>query len=145
MPRRLFALLVLVNVAALPGVARAQDELSISIERHARLTDDGGIVFRVHVTCGPLPGSEDFREGLAGASQAKTGAEGEGGLSPDVICDGVGRVYSAAVSSFTEAGFRRGPASASAGVIACNTVGDGQVCVQGGAQRRVIIAGPLLT
>jgi hypothetical protein len=139
MPRRLFSLLVLLSVAALPGVAHAQNELSISIERHARLTDDGGIVFRVHVTCGPLPGSEDFREGLAGASQPWTGAEAEGGLSPDVICDGVERIYTAAFSSFTEAEFKRGPARASARVIACNTVGDDQVCVQGAAQRRVII------
>jgi hypothetical protein len=136
-----FPLLV---AAILPGAARAQGDVEISIERHARLTADGGIVFRVHVTCGPLPGSEDFREGFAGAVQQKTGAEGEGGLSPDVICDGEERVYTAGVSSFTESVFRRGPAHANAAVIACNSVGEGQVCVQGSAQRRVVVAGRLV-
>ena len=142
--RALLLFVLLVAAAALPGTARAQGEISISIsiEKHARLTADGGVIFRVHVTCGPLPGTEDFREGFAGAEQARTGAEAEGGLSPDVVCDGVERVHTAALSRITDAAFRRGPADASAAVIACNTVGDDQVCAQAGAQRRIIISGP---
>jgi len=123
--------------------ALAQDGISIRIEKHARLTAGGGIEFTVHVTCGPLPGTPDFREGHAGATQARTGAAAEGGLSPDVVCDGVERIYTAQVSPITEAVFKRGPAVARASVIACNTVGDKQVCIQATAERRVIIRGPL--
>jgi hypothetical protein len=136
-------LVPLVLVAGVPGPLGAQDGISIRIEKHARLTAGGGIAFRVHVTCGPLPGTEDFREGLAGAGQARTGAEAEGGLSPDVVCDGVERLYTAELSPITDAVFRPGPAVARASVIACNTVGDEQVCIQATAQRRVIITGAL--
>jgi hypothetical protein len=131
-------------LATSPSVAVGQDGVSVEISKHARLTTDGGIVYLVRVSCGPLPGTLDFTEGLAGASQAKTGAEGEGGLSPDVVCDGVERTYTAALSSFTEATFRRGPAFANAGVNACSTVGDGQVCVSGSDAGRIVITGPLL-
>jgi hypothetical protein len=62
-------------------------------------------------------------------------------LSPDVSCDGVERVYTAGVSLITEQQFKRGPAIARATVIACNTVGDEQVCVQGSAVRRLIVSG----
>ena len=68
--RALLLFVLLVAAAALPGTARAQGEISISIDKHARLTADGGVIFRVLVTCGPLPGTEDFREGVAGAEQA---------------------------------------------------------------------------
>lgn len=141
--RALLLFVPLLLAAVLPGVARA-DGLSISIEKHARPTAGGGVVFLVHVTCGPLPGTEDFREGLAGAAQARTGAEAEGGLSPEVVCDGAERTYTAALSRFTDDPFRRGPADAAVAVIACNTVGDEQVCLQAGTQRRIIIAGPTL-
>lgn len=124
-----------------PEAVRAQDAITVSIERHARPTSDGGVVFEVRVACGPLPGSPDVRQGFAGAAQARTGAEAEGGLSPDVICDGVERVYIADLSPITEASFARGPADANASVIACNVVDEEQVCVQGSAQRRIIIAG----
>jgi hypothetical protein len=136
-------LVPLVLIVGIPRTLGAQDAISIRIEQHARLTAGGGIAFRVHVTCGPLPGTEDFREGLAGASQAPTGAAAEGGLSPDVVCDGVERTYTAELSPITEAVFRPGPAVARASVIACNTVGDEQVCIQATAERRVIITGPL--
>jgi hypothetical protein len=120
----------------------AESLISVEIEKHAQLTSDGSVVFRVHVTCGPLPGSPDFREGHAGAGQLKTGAGAEGGLSPDVVCDGVERVYTAGVSLITEEPFRFGPANASAAVIACNVVGDAQVCVEDSAHRSIRIHGP---
>jgi hypothetical protein len=142
--RRAVVLLLvpLVLVVGVPGALGAQDAISIRIDKHARLTAGDGIAFQVHVRCGPLPGTEDFREGLAGASQARTGAEAEGGLSPEVVCDGVAQSYTAELSPITEAVFRPGPAVARASVIACNTVGDEQVCIQATAQRRVIIRGP---
>jgi hypothetical protein len=133
-----FLLVAIAGVLLFPGVAQAQ-EVSISIERHARLTADGSITFRVRVSC-DLPGTEDFREGLAGAGQPKTGAAAEGGLSPDVICDGVERIYTAGVSLITEQEFKRGPALARAAVHACNTVGEEQVCAHASAVRRVIVS-----
>lgn len=117
--------------------------LAIWIEKDAQVSAHGGLTFRVHVMCGPLPGSHDFREGHAGAGQTRTGAGGEGGFTPDMECDGTRRVYTADVSLITEERFRAGPASASAAVIACNVVGDDQVCVQGAAHRTVIIRGPV--
>ena len=137
-------LLLLVGVLGIPGMAGAQGDVSIRIEKHARLTSDGAVVFRVHVTCGPLPGTVDFAEGLAGAAQEKTGAAAEGGLSPDVVCDGVERVYTAGVSTITEELFARGPARAWATVFACHTLGDEQHCVHGSAQRRIIVSGRLV-
>ncbi len=127
---------------SLTGGAGAEDGISIEINKHARLTADGSVTYTVRVTCGPLPGTLDFTEGLAGAGQAKTGAGAEGGLSPDIVCDGVERVYTAGISVITDAVFTRGPATAFVGVIACSTVGDQQVCVQASAQRRIIISGP---
>jgi hypothetical protein len=121
--------------------ALAQDGISIRIEKHARLVTGGGIEFTVHVTCGPLPGTPDFREGLVGVTQARTGAMAEGGLSPDVDCEGGERVYIAVLSPF-EGAFKRGPAEATVTVIACNTVDGGQVCITQTAVRRVIIRGP---
>jgi hypothetical protein len=141
---RTLVLIVLAVAMALPGTARAQGHVSIWIEKHARLTADGGVIFRVHVACGPLPGTEDFREGFAGARQARIGAEGEGGLSPDIVCDGVERIYTAGLSTITDAVFVRGPAAGNAAVIACNTLGDQQVCVSASAQRQIIISGPLV-
>ena len=127
----------LVAVLAVPTVAQAQ-EISVSIDRRATLTPDGSIAFTARISCS-LPGSPDFRQGLAGATQSRTGAAAEGGLSPDIVCDGVERTYTAGVSVITEDAFRRGPAIARASVIACNTVGEQQVCVQASAQRRVIV------
>jgi len=135
----LFLLLAVSGVLLLPGGAQAQ-ELSISIDKHARLTGDGSITFTVRVSC-ELPGTVDFRQGLAGAVQPKTGAAAEGGLSPDVICDGVEREYTAGVSLITDQEFRPGPALARATVIACNTVGEEQTCAQESAERRVIATG----
>jgi hypothetical protein len=137
-------LIVVAGTVAMPGTAQAQDDVSIRIEKHARLTSDGGVRFRVHLSCGPLPGTEDFREGFAGAGQAKTEAEAEGALSPDIVCDGVERVYTAGLSPITESEFVRGPAGAGVSVIACNVVGDDQVCIAASTQRRIIISGRLV-
>jgi hypothetical protein len=101
------------------------------------------LVFQVHVVCGPLPGVPDFTEAFAGAVQARTGAGAEGGIDGTVVCDGVERVHSASLFfSITDNAFKRGPAVASAAVIACNVVGDDQVCIDGAAHERVVIAGP---
>ena len=143
-PRIVFLVGVIAATMALPGMAGAHEQVSLRIEKHARLTADGGVIFRVRVSCGPLPGTEDFREGLAGAGQPRTGAGAEGGLSPDIVCDGVERVYTAALSTITDAVFRRGPADANATVIACNNIGDQQVCVTASTQRRIVISGPLV-
>ena len=142
------ALVVLGIFAGAPPAAQAQPvagepALTIRIEKHAQLSSDGSPTFRVHVTCGPLPGSYDFREGHAGAGQARTGASAEGGLSPDIECDGTHRSYTAGLSLITDDRFRPGPAVATAAVIACNVVGDDQVCIQGSARRTVIIQGPV--
>jgi len=134
-------LVVLAGAMSVAGGAAAQDGVTIEISKHARLTSDGSVTFTATVVCGPLPGTLDFTEGLAGAGQAKTGAGAEGGLSPDVVCDGVKRVYTAGVSLITDTVFKRGPATAFVSVIACNVVGDEQVCVQASAQRRIIISG----
>ena len=144
--RALFSfILLLAGAMSVPGTAQAQGDISIQIEKHARLTSDGGVIFTARIACGPLPGTEDFREGLAGAFQEKTGAAAEGGLSPDVVCDGVERVYTAGISPITEEIFARGPAGAGVSVIACNVVGDEQVCISASAERRIIISGRLVT
>jgi hypothetical protein len=138
------ALLLFVSIAFALGAAQpalAQGGVSIRINKHAELTPGGGVRFGVRVTCGPLPGSEDFREGLAGAGQKKTGAAAEGGLSPDIVCDGVRRVYAADLSVFTDEVFKRGRAVGFAAVTACNVVGDEQVCAQASARRQIVISG----
>jgi hypothetical protein len=135
------ALLMTTGALTISGAAVAQDDLSIWIEKHARLTANGSVVFVVHVECGPLPGTEDFREGLAFAIQPKTGAAAEGGLSPDIVCDGLDHVYVAGVSLDTDAQFTRGPAIAIATVFACNVVADQQVCVHASVESRIVISG----
>ena len=139
---RAAALVALVGIMALPAIAQAQDEdISISIAKHAQLTSDGGIIIMIDIACDPLPGTEDFQEALAGAAQAKTGAWSEGGIDGTVVCDGISRTYTAHFSSFSDAVFKRGPATANASLIICNTVGDEQVCAHRGTQRRIIIQG----
>jgi hypothetical protein len=125
----------------LPGDAQAQGDVSISINKHARLASDGAIIIEAHIACDPLQGVEDFQEVLAGAAQQKTGAEAEGGVDGLVICDGVGRTHTARLSPFTDEAFRRGPANASVSLLVCNVLGDDQICLQGAAQRRIIIRG----
>jgi hypothetical protein len=131
-------------VVALSPPVHAQGNISIAIEKHAALTKQGAIVITVRIACGPLPGVEEFQEAIASAAQEKTGAEAEGGLDGTVVCDGVDRTHTAHLSSFTDAGFKRGPASASASLLVCTLVGDEQMCFQGAMHRRVIVRGALV-
>jgi hypothetical protein len=140
---RATALVALAGLMVFPAITLAQDDnITFTIEKHAQLTAGGAVIITIHIACDPLPGTEDFQEGLAGASQAKTGAEAEGGINGPVVCDGLSRTYTAHLSPFTDVVFKPGPAGANAGVTICNNVGDQQVCVHGGAGRRIIIHGP---
>jgi hypothetical protein len=140
---RAATLVALAGLVALPAIALAQDDnISVSIEKHAQLTAGGGVIILIHIACDPLPGREDFQEALAGASQAKTRAEAEGGIDGPVVCDGLSRTYTAHLSPFTDAVFKPGPAGANASLFICNLVGDEQVCAHGAAGRRIIIRGP---
>ena len=142
---RAASLVALVAVMAFPTIALAQEEdISISIAKYAQLTSDGAVIIMVDIACDPLPGTEDFQEALAGAGQAKTGAEAEGGIDGTVVCDGISRTYTARLSPFTDTVFKRGPAVATASLIICNVVGDEQVCAQRSTQRRIIIRGSLV-
>jgi hypothetical protein len=132
---------MLVAVMLWPSTAQAQEEVSVSIAREARLGSDGAVIITVRITCGPLPGTEDFREAHAGAGQPKTGAAAEGGVDGTVVCDGTERVHTARMFPHTDEAFRRGPARATVTVFACNIVGDDQVCVEGSDQRRIVIRG----
>ena len=115
--------------------------ISLEIEKHADLTEQGAVVVRTRIVCGPFAGVEDFQETLASAAQDKTGAEAEGGIDGTVVCDGVERTHTAHRSSLTEADFKPGPAGAGMSVSMCVLVGDEQSCFSGNAQRRVIIRG----
>ena len=138
----LAAAAVVFMVALAPQAqAQAQAGISLAIEKHARLTEQGGIVIRIHIICGPFEGIEDFQEAHAGAHQVKSGAEAESGIDGTVVCDGVERTYTAHFSSFTDQPFEPGPAGANASLFVCMLVGDEQMCFQGATSRRVIIRG----
>jgi hypothetical protein len=142
---RAATLVALAGIMALPPIALAQDEdISISIAKHAQLTSDGAVVIRIHIACDPLPGTEDFQEASAGAAQPRTGAEAEGGIDGTVVCDGISHTYTARLSPFTDAVFQRGPAEANVSLLICNLVGEEQVCVDGATERRIIIRGALV-
>ena len=134
------ATLALAGALILPDAAHAAPRTSVSILPIAQVDTAGAVHFRVAVRCGPLPGTPDVRQSNASASQWRGGA-GEGGLSPDVVCDGVRRIYTASVSSTNGKAFRRGLASAHAAVNVCNAVGNGQVCTQGSARGVLVILG----
>lgn len=143
LPRRFRALAFV--VVALPVIALGQDDdISVAISKHADLTSDGAVTIRVHIACDPPPGTEDFQEAFAGASQARTGAEGESGIDGMVVCDGLAHTHTARISPFTEAIFKRGPAGANVSVFICNLIGDEQLCISGTAQRRIIVRGSLV-
>jgi hypothetical protein len=140
---RVAALLALAGLLALPAVALAQDQaITITLEKHAQLIAGGGVRIQVLIACDPLPGTEEFQEGLAGASQAKTGAQSEGGLDGPVVCDGLAHTYTAHLFPYTDEGFKPGPASANVGLTICHVVDNGQLCAHGGAGGRIIIRGP---
>src|SRR4029453_9479533 len=110
---RAATLVAIAGIMALPAIVLAQDNnISISIEKHAQLTFDGAVIIMIQIACDPLPGTPDFQEALAGAGQPKKGAEAEGGVDGTVVCDGISRTYTARLSPFTDAGFKRGPAEA---------------------------------
>jgi hypothetical protein len=141
-PKQLITALVAAHAIALSPAAHPQTSgISVSIDKHARLTSSGAIVVRLRIACGPFEGTEDFQESFAGASQEQSGAEAEGGVDGTVVCDGVQRVQSARLASFNDFSFRRGPANANAGVMVCVLVLDEQMCFSGGASRRVIVRG----
>jgi hypothetical protein len=145
MGRSVVTALVFATAAVLaPAPAAAQDDISLSIDRRARLTAEGAVVVTVRITCDPLPGTEEFQEAHAGAVQARTGAEGEGGIDGTVVCDGTTRAHTARLFPITDAAFRRGPADASASLVICNVVDDDQVCAEASTARRIVISGPLL-
>jgi hypothetical protein len=124
-----------------PSASAAPPRVSVRIHPLARLDTDGSVAFRVHVRCGPLPGSPDVRQANAGVSQPRRGAAGEGGLSPDVVCNGRWRGYTATVSATSANPFSRDLAVASVAVNACNAVGSSQVCVNGSARHVVFLWG----
>jgi hypothetical protein len=139
---RAAAFVALAGIMGLPAIVLAQDNnISISIERHAQLTSDGAVIIMTHIACDPLPGTPDFQEALAGAQQPRTGAEAEGGIDGTVVCS---RTYTARLSPFTDAVFKRGPADANVSVLICNVVGDEQVCADGATEGRIIIRGHLV-
>jgi hypothetical protein len=136
--------MVVLGATILPGTARAQEEISLSIARHARLTSDGAVIISVRIRCESLPGAEEFQEAFAGAAQPKTGAEAEGGIDGTVVCDGVTRTHSARLSPFNDVSFKRGPAGANASLFVCNVVGEEQVCAHGSTERQIVIMGALV-
>ena len=136
-----FATLAALTVLAFCPQAHSQTSgISMAIEKHAVLTKQGVVIFRVHITCGPFEGTEDFQEALAGGSQEKTGASSESGIDGTVVCDGVERTHTAQLSPF-DAAFKHGPANVHASLFLCMLVGDEQMCFSGSASRRVIIRG----
>lgn len=137
-----FAALVCLVVAVLSPRAHAQDAgIALAIQKHAQLTADAAMVIRIQITCGPFEGSEDFQQAFAGGGQEKTGAESESGIDGTVVCDGVQRTHTARLPSFTDPGFKHGPASANASLIVCMLVADEQMCFSGSSSRHVIIRG----
>ena len=119
--------------------ALAHPGISLAIAKGAQLTEQGAIVIRIHVLCGPFAGSEDFQEAAAGAAQVQSGAEAEGGIDGPVICDGHERTRTATLSSFTDAGFEPGQAHANVALSVCRLVDDEQICFQGATQRTVAV------
>ena len=132
--------LVLAAVLLVPPPAHAEDEITIRIDRLARLTPDGQLVFTAHVRCGPLPGVEDFTEAFTGAGQERTGAWSESGLDGAVVCDGVERTHTGSLFAI-EGAWKRGPAGVNVSVITCRLVGDDQACFNASAARGVIVRG----
>jgi hypothetical protein len=134
----LFALLAF----AFPAQSSAQAPgISLMIQKHASLTQQGAAVIRIRIVCGPFEGVEEFQEGHAGGTQARTGATSESGIDGTVICDGVERTHTAHLSPFDGA-FKPGPARATASLFLCMLVEDEQMCFSGSASRRVIIQRP---
>jgi hypothetical protein len=115
--------------------------ISLVIEKHASLTQQGIVVIWIRIVCGPFAGVEEFQEGHAGGGQDKTGASSETGIDGTVICDGIERTHTAHLSPLDEAAFKPGPAGVSASLFVCMLAGEEQMCFSGATSRRVIIRG----
>jgi hypothetical protein len=139
--RLVVALGLMLAVVLVPPAAHAEDAITIRIDKHARLTSDGQLIFTAHVRCGPLPGTEEFTEAFTGAGQERTGAWSESGLGGTVICDGVERTHTGALFAF-ESAWKRGPAGVSVTIITCRLVGEEQLCFNASAARGVIVSRP---
>ena len=137
----LVVLAALIVVAIVPGAGAQSAGILLEIEKHAVLTRAGLVIIRIHITCGPFAGIEEFQEGHAGGGQSKTGASSETGIDGTVLCDGVERIHTAHLSPLDEAVFKPGPASVSASLFLCTLVGEEQMCFSGSTSRRVIIRG----
>jgi hypothetical protein len=136
------ASVVLAALLAFALSAQAQAPgISLMIEKHASLTQQGIVVIWIRIVCGPFAGVEEFQEGHAGGGQDQTGASSETGIDGTVICDGIERTHTAHLSPLDEATFKPGPASASASLFLCTLVGEEQMCFSGATSRRVIIRG----
>lgn len=138
--RVLSALAALIMLALSPQAHTQTAGISLAIEKHAMLTAQGAAIIRIHITCGPFEGFEEFQQGFAGGSQRKTGAVSESGIDGMVVCDGVERTHTAHLTPF-ETAFKHGPANAHAALHLCMLVGDEQTCFSGSTSRRVIIVG----
>jgi hypothetical protein len=142
MGSKIFVILAaLIVVAIVPGAGAQSAGISLEIEKHALLTRAGLVIIRIHITCGPFAGIEEFQDGHAGGGQSKTGASSETGIDGTVLCDGVERIHTAHLSQLDEAAFKHGPAGVSASLIVCTLVGEEQMCFSGSTSRRVVIRG----
>jgi hypothetical protein len=142
MGNKIFVVLAaLIVLAIVPGAGAQSAGILLEIEKHAVLTRAGLVIIRIHITCGPFAGIQEFQEGHAGGGQSKTGASSETGIDGTVLCDGVERIHTAHLSPLDEAAFKHGPASASASLFLCTLAGEEQMCFSGSTSRRVIIRG----
>jgi hypothetical protein len=141
-PKLTSVVLAALLVFAVSAQSHAQAPgISLMIEKHASLTQQGIVVIWIRVVCGPFAGIEQFQEGHAGGGQDKTGASSESGIDGTVICDGIERTHTAHLSPLDEAAFKPGPASVSASLFLCTLAGEEQMCFSGATSRRVIIRG----
>jgi hypothetical protein len=117
-----------------------EDDVLVAIAKYAVPTHDGSIVIRIHIACEPMWGFEEFQQGHAGGSQARTGAWSETGIDGTIVCDGQAHTHTARLYPF-EGVFKRGGARANASVFICNLIGDEQFCVSGSSARKIVIRG----
>jgi hypothetical protein len=122
--------------SALPN----EDDILVAIAKYGVPTYDGGIIIRIHIACEKVWGVEEFQEGYAGASQARTGAWSETGIDGMVVCDGQARTHTARMYAY-EGRFKKGGALANASVFVCYLIGDEQFCISGSSARKIVVRG----
>ena len=137
----LVVLAALIVVALVPSAGAQSAGILLEVEKHAVLTRAGRVIIRIHITCGPFAGIQEFQDSLAGVGQNKTGATSESGIDGTVLCDGVERVHTAQLSPLEEAAFKHGPAGVGATLTVCTRVGEEQMCFSGSTSRGIIIRG----